>query len=47
MGISASVRLLLLSCAYPLGNKKSIKDTAEKWRAVLKWAVGIQNVPVR
>jgi len=47
MGGSAAVRLILLACAYPLGNRKAIKDTAEKWRAVLKWAVGIQNVPVR
>jgi|HubBroStandDraft_6_1064221.scaffolds.fasta_scaffold84221_2 GT2 family glycosyltransferase len=47
MGCAALARLMLLALAYPLGNilwdKKSIRIASEKWRAVLKWAIGWQN----
>lgn len=47
MGCAAMARLTLLALAYPLGNilwdKQSIEIASEKWRAVLKWAIGRQN----
>jgi GT2 family glycosyltransferase len=48
MGASALGRLLLLALAYPFGNllfdRKSLKIAADKWTAVLKWAVGRQDL---
>jgi N-acetylglucosaminyl-diphospho-decaprenol L-rhamnosyltransferase len=47
MGASASIRLLLLALAYPLGNilvdKRAIVSASGKWLAVLKWAVRPQD----
>jgi GT2 family glycosyltransferase len=47
MGGAALARLMLLTLAYPMGNilwdKQSIKIASEKWKAVLKWAIGWQN----
>jgi GT2 family glycosyltransferase len=45
MGCVAVVRLALLTAAYPVANdKQAVLYASEKWRAVLKWAVGYRNV---
>lgn len=48
MGCVAVARLILLWLAYPLVNilwgKESLKIAKEKWRAVLRWAVGRQEL---
>jgi GT2 family glycosyltransferase len=48
MGCTAVGRLALLAIAYPLGNivwdRKSVRFAAHKWKAVLKWAVGRQEL---
>lgn len=48
IGCIAVVRLALLGLAYPLGgvllNKKSIQLAARKWRIILQWAVGSQEL---
>jgi GT2 family glycosyltransferase len=48
MGCVAVARLILLGFAYPLVNilwgKEALKIATEKWRAVLRWAVGRQEL---
>jgi GT2 family glycosyltransferase len=48
IGCAAAGRLALLAFAYPLGNvlwdRTSLRLAASKWKAVLKWAVGRQEV---
>jgi N-acetylglucosaminyl-diphospho-decaprenol L-rhamnosyltransferase len=48
MGCAAVGRLALLVCAYPLGNffwdRASLRYAIEKWKVVLRWALGQQDV---
>lgn len=48
MGCAAVGRLALLGIAYPLGNivwdRKSLRFAASKWKTVLRWAVGRQEL---
>jgi GT2 family glycosyltransferase len=50
MGVVAIGRLVLLALLTPFGNvvgdRESLKFSLEKWKTVLKWAVGWQNVAV-
>ena len=48
MGCAAIARLFLLGVAYLFGsllwNRESIRFAVDKWKAVLKWAVGRQDL---
>jgi GT2 family glycosyltransferase len=48
MGCAAVGRLGLLLCAYPLGNavwdRASLRYAIEKWKVVLRWALGQQDM---
>jgi N-acetylglucosaminyl-diphospho-decaprenol L-rhamnosyltransferase len=48
IGCTAAVRLLILTLMFPLGNimweRKSLKASTAKWKAVLNWALGRQDV---
>ena len=48
MGCAAVVRLGLLLAAYPFGNivrdRASVRNAIEKWKVVLRWALGQQEV---
>lgn len=48
MGTVALVRLLLLSLIYPfgsiIGNSAAVKNALAKWKVVLKWAFGHQDL---
>jgi hypothetical protein len=48
IGCTAAVRLVILTLMFPLGNivweRKSLKASTAKWKAVLNWALGRQNV---
>jgi N-acetylglucosaminyl-diphospho-decaprenol L-rhamnosyltransferase len=48
MGCTAAGRLVLLAIAYPMGNvfwdRKSMQFAANKWKAVLRWALGRQEL---
>jgi GT2 family glycosyltransferase len=48
MGCAAIGRLGLLICAYPLGNllgdRESLRYAIEKWKVVLRWALGQQDM---
>ena len=50
MGSVALVRLVILGVIYPFGsiikNKRSIQNALAKWKVVLRWAVGRQDVVV-
>jgi N-acetylglucosaminyl-diphospho-decaprenol L-rhamnosyltransferase len=51
IGVAAAGRLALLAMMFPLGNvvwdKESLRISATKWRAVLKWALGGQNPAIQ
>jgi GT2 family glycosyltransferase len=51
IGIAAAGRLALLAMMFPLGNvvwdKESLRISSNKWRAVLKWALGSQNLAIQ
>jgi hypothetical protein len=48
IGCAAAVRLMILTLMLPLGNivweRKSLKASTAKWKAVLNWALGRQDV---
>jgi GT2 family glycosyltransferase len=48
MGSVALLRIMILGVIYPFGNilgdKRVIRNTLEKWKVVLKWAVGRQDL---
>jgi hypothetical protein len=48
MGSVALGRLFLLTLMYPFGNllwdKQSLRYASEKWKVVLKWAIGRQKL---
>jgi N-acetylglucosaminyl-diphospho-decaprenol L-rhamnosyltransferase len=48
IGCTAAVRLMILTLMFPLGNivweRKSLKASTAKWKAVLNWALGRQDV---
>jgi GT2 family glycosyltransferase len=48
IGCTAAVRLVILTLMFPLGNivweRKSLKASTAKWKAVLNWALGRQDV---
>ena len=48
IGCTAAVRLMILTLMLPLGNivweRKSLKASTAKWKAVLNWALGRQGV---
>jgi GT2 family glycosyltransferase len=48
MGFAAVGRLVLLVLAYPLGNivwkRESLRVAMEKWKVILKWAIGWQRL---
>jgi len=50
MGTVAVVRVAVLAVLFPLGNlvwgRESLKFSLEKWKAVLRWAVGWQDAVV-
>ena len=50
MGCVALARLLILGLMYPFGNlvmdKRVLQNAIEKWKVVLKWAVGRQDLAV-
>ena len=50
MGIVACVRVLLLAVLLPVdnivGHRGSLQFSLEKWKTVLKWAVGLQDIVV-
>lgn len=49
-GCVAVARLAILAMMYPLGNvfldKQSRRNATEKWKVILKWAFGSQNLAV-
>jgi N-acetylglucosaminyl-diphospho-decaprenol L-rhamnosyltransferase len=48
MGCAALGRLILLALAYPFGNivwkRKSLRVAMQKWKVILKWAIGWQQL---
>jgi GT2 family glycosyltransferase len=48
IGCTAAVRLVILTLMFPLGNivweRKSLRASTAKWKAVLNWALGRQDV---
>jgi GT2 family glycosyltransferase len=44
MGISAAARLVLLALASPFASKGRIQWASAKWRAILKWSLGLERV---
>ena len=48
IGLTAAARLLILTMMYPLGttvwDRNSLRDAKTKWRAILNWALGRQDV---
>jgi len=48
MGCSAAFRLLLLGILYPISGvlkkKESVLAAADKWRTILKWALGLERI---
>ncbi len=44
MGVAAVIRLTLLAFMYPFGDRRGIHWAAAKWSAILKWAVGIEQL---
>jgi GT2 family glycosyltransferase len=50
MGVVATARLGLLALLFPLGDmvwkKESVKSAADKWKSVLKWAVGRKDFAI-
>lgn len=51
IGFAAAGRLALLALMFPLGNvlwdKESLRISSTKWRAVLKWALGRQDLAIQ
>jgi hypothetical protein len=50
MGFAAIGRLALLTCAYPLGgllgHRAALRYAIEKWKIVLRWALGQQDIAI-
>jgi GT2 family glycosyltransferase len=48
MGLSAAFRLAILGLAYPVGvafrRKESFLVATDKWKAILKWAIGLHSI---
>jgi GT2 family glycosyltransferase len=50
IGLTAATRLVILTMLYPLGNavwdRNSLRDAKVKWKAILNWALGRQDVAI-
>ena len=47
MAGAAALRLIILAVLLPFGDRQGIRWAMEKWRAVLKWAVGFEQLEAR
>ncbi len=44
MGCSAVLRLMILAALYPFGDRQGIRWAMEKWHAILRWSVGLEQL---
>jgi hypothetical protein len=47
MGSSAVGRLVILTAMFPFGDRASLKNSVEKWKTVLMWALGFQSLAIQ